>query len=497
MMKFVGRQVELDMLHQFYHAKRAGLMILYGRRRVGKTQLLSHWLKLNRIEYALYWTAPLQNAALQLRGFSQALLRFDRPGRQSLSPGSGFDRWEDALAELAEVASQSRQPFVVVMDEFTNLLKSDPAVPSLFQIAWDHRLSQVPNLRLILTGSLVGLMESQALSARAPLYARATMQYRLRSLPFGHLHEVFPRWSAAERVAAYAVAGGIPGYLELLADAETFPRALVQALTAGSILLTDPSILITDQLRDPMIYESILSAIGSGFHTWREIALMAQVNEASLNYYLQQLLSLELIERRQPVLAPPQGRKGRYYIRDPFLRFYYRFVIPNLSSIQRGEQDAILEAARSDLRAFIGTYIFEELCREWLWAEGALGGLGFMPQQVGAFWAQARGQSVQLDVVAAQPREKRLFIGEAKWGEGQIGRNVLTDLVTRSQRMPQVSEPGWKVQYGLFSRAGFTAATVAAARETEARLVSLPQLEAALIAAARRKPGARTEDIAF
>jgi len=268
------------------------------------------------------------------------------------------------------------------------------------------------------------------------------------------------------------VAGGIPGYLELLADADTFPKALVQALTAGSIMLTDPSILITDQLRDPMIYESILSAIGSGFHTWREIALMAQVNEASLNYNLQQLLSLELIERRQPVLAPPQGRKGRYYIRDPFLRFYYRFVIPNLSSIQRGEQDAILEAARSDLRAFIGTYIFEELCREWLWAEGALGGLGFTPQQVGAFWAQTRGQSVQLDVVAAQPREKRLFIGEAKWGEGQIGRNVLTDLITRSQRMPQVSEPGWKVQYGLFSREGFTAATVASRRLRSQRSTS-------------------------
>src|SRR5205085_9357487 len=138
----------------------------------------------------------------------------------------------------------------------------------------------------------------QALSARAPLYARASMQYRLRPLPFGHLRELFPRWSAAERVAAYAIAGGIPGYLELIADAHSFSAGLTQALTPGSILLTDPSILITDQLRDPMIYESILSALGSGFHTWREIALMSRVDEGSLNYYLQQLLHLELIERR-------------------------------------------------------------------------------------------------------------------------------------------------------------------------------------------------------
>ena len=122
---------------------------------------------------------------------------------------------------------------------------------------------------------------------------------------------------------------------------------------------------------------------------------------------------------------------------------------------------------------------------------------GFTPQQVGAFWAQTRDQSVQLDIVAAQPREKCLFIGEAKWGEGQIGRNVLTDLITRSQRMPEVSEPGWKVQYGLFSREGFTTATVAAARERNARLVSLPQLERQLVAAARLTPGARTKDIAF
>src|SRR5439155_12994727 len=101
--------------------------------------------------------------------------------------------------------------------------------------------------------------------------------------------------------------------------------------------------------------------------TWREIALMSRVDEGSLNYYLQQLLHLELIERRQPVLAPSQSRKGRYFIRDPFLRFYYRFVIPNLTAIQRGQQAAILEALRADLRAFIGTYIFEELCREWVW----------------------------------------------------------------------------------------------------------------------------------
>lgn len=496
-MPFVGRHAELNMLNRFYRTKQAALLVIYGRRRVGKTQLLDHWIKQQHIEPALYWTAAMQNASLQLRDFSQALLRFDPQYGELPSPDFGFATWDLALEHVAKLAERSRTPLVVIIDEFTYLMRSDPAVASLLQRIWDHRLSRVPNLRLVITGSLMGIMENQVLSVQAPLYGRATMQYRLRPLPFGHLSELFRRWSAEERVAGFAVCGGIPGYLNLFEEASDFAGGLTRALDVGSIMLTDPALLISDQLRDPAMYESILAAIGGGAHAWGEIARMAAIAETNLGFYLHQLSDLELIERRDPVLSSPASHRGRYYIRDPFLRFYYRFILPNSTLIQRREIEFVAEKVGQELRAFIGLYIFEELAREWVWSEAVTGGLGFVPDEVGGYWSRQRGQPVQLDVVAVNPSQKRLFIGEAKWGTGQIGREILTDLVARSQRMPQVTETGWQVQYGLFSRHGFTPATIAAAKELKARLVSLPQMEQVLTAAANRQSPNRIGKIEF
>ena len=178
-------------------------------------------------------------------------------------------------------------------------------------------------------------------------------------------------------------------------------------------------------------------------------------------------------------VAPSRSRQGRYHVSDQFLRFYYRFIVPHRTAIERGEIQGAVKKISEDLRAFIGTYVFEELCREWVFYESDRGGLGFLPEQVGGFWTQRRGQAVQLDIVAASRREKHLLIGEAKWGEKPVAREVLTDLVLRSQRMPQVAL-GWSTQYALFARTGFTEATQEMARELKVRLVDLEGLERAL-----------------
>ena len=184
------------------------------------------------------------------------------------------------------------------------------------------------------------------------------------------------------------------------------------------------------------------------------------------------------------LLARPGGRRGRYYVHDHFLRFYYRFVVPHITAIERGYLAAAVNQISVDMRAFIGTYVFEELCREWVLAAAAANDLGFHPEVIGSYWRRYRGAGVQLDVVAANKHERRLFIGEAKWGTGLISRKVLTDLVGRSQRMPQVAE-GWTVDYALFAREGFSDATREAASETGARLISLPEMEQTMVEANR------------
>jgi AAA+ ATPase superfamily predicted ATPase len=209
---------------------------------------------------------------------------------------------------------------------------------------------------------------------------------------------------------------------------------------------------------------------------------MSGVSETALGHYLKMLQELEFVERRQPALSRPNSKSGRYYMQDPFLRFYYRFIVPQLGPIGRGYQAAAAEKINAELHPFLGQHVFEELCREWVWAAAMRKQLDFIPEVVGSYWRGGKVNSVQLDVVAAAPRTKQLLIGEAKWIRGKLPRRELTSLIERSQKMSQVAA-GWKVQYILFAREAFTPALKEAAEVQGARLVSLAELEESLISA--------------
>ena len=480
-MRFVGRRRELQTLESFNRSPKAGLMILYGRRRIGKTRLITQFLE-NHSEYSnLYWVATTHSEAFQRRDFSQTIMRHDPRMSGPPTEDFSFAGWEAALEHLADIVELEEQPYLVVLDEFTYLLRNEPAISSVVQKVWDHRLSHIPQFKLILTGSLIGMMARQVLSYQAPLYGRATEQIRLRPLSYAAVHELFPERGADERVAIFGITGGVPAYLELFTRSKDFVSGLSDdCLASGSIMLTDPAVILYEQLQEPQTYESILSAIAFGFHRWSDIAKMAGVSETALGHYLKVLQELEFIERREPVLSRPTSKRGRYYVSDHFLRFYYRFIVPQLSAIERGYQEAAAAKIQAELRSFLGTHVFEELCREWVWAAAMAGQLEFVPEVVGSYWRRYRGKGVQLDVVSAAPREKRLLIGEAKWGRKPLSRNILTDLVDRSQRMPQVAE-GWHTRYVLFARAGFTEALIEHAKSMDALLVSLDRLESTLI----------------
>ncbi|MCP4425421.1 MAG: ATP-binding protein [Chloroflexi bacterium] len=479
-MKFVGRNRELQTLETFFQSPQASLLILYGRRRIGKTRLVTRFLERHRDTPAFYWMATTHSEAYQLRDFSQAVMRHDPRLAAPPTPDFSFSSWEDALHHLADVAAADAQPHLVVLDEFTYLLRNEPAISSLFQKVWDHRLSQIPQLKLILTGSLIGMMAREVFAYQAPLYGRATAQIRLRPLSYAAVYELFPDRSADERVAIYGVTGGVPAYLDFFTRTSDFVTALREhILVPGSMMMSDPAVILYEQLQEPQTYESVLSAVAAGFHQWSDIAKMAGLPETALGHYLKVLQELEFIERRRPILAKPNSKRGRYFVQDHFLRFYYRFIVPQLGPIERGYQEAATEKIYAGLRPFLGLHIFEELCREWVWAAAMAGQLDFVPETVGSYWRTYRGKGVQLDVVAAAPRQKRLFIGEAKWGRGALSRGALTDLIKRSRRMPQVAE-GWATHYALFAREGFTDALQEKAEAIGGSLISLAQLDRAL-----------------
>ncbi len=476
-MNFVGRNKELGILRQMLASPKAEFAIVYGRRRIGKTRLMTAFLEQNPNIPAMYWMATTHNEVFQLRDFSRAIWQHDSRLSDVAAFDFSFQDWEDALYHLADLVEQDGRPHLIILDEFTYLLRNQPAISSVFQKVWDHRFSHIPQLKLILTGSHIGMMAREVFSYQAPLYGRSTVQMRLRPLSYGALCDLFPARDATERVAIYAVTGGVPAYMELFTRTDRFVSALRDVcLVDGGIMLSDPAVIIYEQLNEPQTYESILAAASAGFHSWSDIAKMVGLADTQIGPYLKLLQELELLERRSPVLAKPTNKKGRYFVKDHFLRFYYRFIVPQRGAIERGYQEAATKKIWAELRGFIGEHVFEELCREWVWAAAMSGQLDFVPEQVGSFWRRYRGQGVQLDVVAAAPREKWLLIGEAKWGVGEVQRQVLTDLIKRSQRMPQVAD-GWQTQYVLFAREGFTDATVDAALEMGVTLVALSKLE--------------------
>jgi AAA+ ATPase superfamily predicted ATPase len=250
------------------------------------------------------------------------------------------------------------------------------------------------------------------------------------------------------------------------------------------IFRVDPLFLLQDQVREPRNYLSVLHAIGDGRHTLDEIAGATGLPKQNVSTYLGRLADLHLVERRTPVtLEPerrPRSRQGRWRLLDPYLRFYFRFVVPNQRALELELMDAVWADVRAQLRAFVGMTAFEELCREWVLVQARSGHLPFAPEDVGSHWAA----DVQVDVAAISWREEALLLGEAKWGTKRVGRALVRELV--EEKTPKVlaalPERGeeWTVHHVFFARAGFTEAAQTEAGQHRVGLVDLGQLAEAL-----------------
>ena len=444
---FHGRAAELRLLDDLWAVPQAALLILYGRRRVGKTRLLTHWMTQTG-RRALYWVAEPTSPHDQLRAFSQAIYNLANP--QHPAPGEfAYATWAQAWQQIAPLTQSAR--LALFVDEFTYLLEAEPGIAGIIQNVWDHTLKQT-NLFLTLSGSHLGMMQRQVLSYQAPLYGRATAQLRLLPLPFGVTRAFFPHYDADERVAVYAIWGGIPAYWERLdPSASISDNIRRQLLTANSLMQEEPRLLLQDFVTEPNNYVSILRAIAHGAREQKEIAGRTGLPSSHISKYLSTLREAGFVERRVPVTARDTSRLGRYHIIDPYLRFYYRFLAARQAQLALGLHDQALAEIRRHLLDFIGTYTWEELCREWLLRAGAVGDLPFVPDQVGSTWTR----QAQVDVAGMNSMEKTLILGECKWSPQQVGHDVLADLVDKT-RLVVPAQGHWTVYYLGFARGGWS-----------------------------------------
>lgn len=472
-MPFYNRKRELAQLDTLFKRPNGQLYVLYGRRRVGKTVLLTHWLE-TRGHRAIFWTADRTSATTQLRLFSQAILAFIEPS-QVIPPDFTYTSWDLLFSEITRLAKHER--LVVILDEFTYLIESDPGLASILQRVWDHRLKQ-SNLLLILTGSHAGMIEREVLAYRSPLYNRATASTHLQPMPFGALAEFFPNYSAEERVTIYGLLGGVPQYFELFQTGLTLEENLQNLLTS-SMILDDAGALLRDQLSEPRNYVAIVSAIASGYTRITEIALMAGLEHTNVSRYLGTLQHLGIVERQVPATEhrPELSKNGHYRITDPYLRYYYRFIAPNRTSLERGLTQQAWANIKQHLAEFVGTFAFEELCREWVLRQGDAGHLPFVPRRVGAFWKR---KGPQVDVVAINNDEHAILLGECKWRNEAVGRGIVKALVDKTEIVVPEPLAEWTVYYAFFSKSGFSEEARREMADKNALWVDLNELDGVL-----------------
>ncbi len=458
---FVDRETELAQLTTLYASNRAELFILYGRRRVGKTELLRAFCA---DKPHLFFIATLSSDHDQLAAFSQQVYRLTHP---SAPDGFTYPSWEAAFRALAERPDR----VIVVLDEFTYLLSGNKAILSILQKVWDETL-RTSQVMLILCGSYIGMMETEVMGYQAPLYGRRTGSALLEPLAVSAVSAFYPHYSPAERLEAWAVLGGMPYYLSAFSDqTDIFTNIRQHILERQGLLYAEPRLLLLEELREPRNYFSILRAIAFGRTRLNEIALGAGVGNSPVTArYLDILQQMHLVQRRVPVTEtqPEKSKKGLYHIVDPFLRFWFRYVHPYQSSLDLGMAEGIMaQRVRPTFDQFV-SYAFEEAARAYL-VRRAPQGLPFLPERIGSWW-DAQGE---IEVVVLSDSEQKAWVGECKWSNNPVGVDILDALIRKARLM--LPDPTWQITLGLFAKTSFTPALQARAADENIQLIEVNQ----------------------
>ena len=458
MTNFVGRDLELLLMHELWESRQAHLMVLYGRRRVGKTTLLAEWMRRKKESdpqaRIIFWVADRDNAESHLRQFSRAIYRCAYPSAPTPENFS-YDHWDDIWQQLAHLSKEGR--LAVIMDEFTYAMGANPALASNLQNNWDHVLKD-SNIFLCLSGSHLGMIQDEVLSGKGALYGRATKKVKLQPLPFGLTASYFPDYSAEERVRLYSVFGGIPQYWRYVNPSEDVAwNVQRQVLSVGGALEDEAIFLLQESVKEPQNYISILKAIANGKFKPSEIEAYTGIRSTHTSQYLNNLMEMGIVNRLYPVTAPDNSRLGRHVITDPFLRFYYRFVASRLSQIASGQTQQALAEFHRHWVDFIGTHTWEEICREWvLRASNHPDILPVFPDRIGSVWTT----EAQIDIVGINYMTKELVLGECKWTAEREKVSVLQALM-ESKTAKVIPSGKWRVYYLGFSKEGWNEHAIA------------------------------------
>lgn len=435
-MKFIDREPELAFLEKKYQSATAELIIIYGRRRIGKTHLIHEFLKNKKP--ALYFLCRLESQVDALRRFNLHLMRTFDDLMLAERPLRDWDAIFDYIAEKAH------QRVIIVIDEFPFLIERTPEIVSLLQDHWDSQL-HATRVMLILMGSSVSMMEKHTLDYQSPLYGRRTGQWKVGRLHPMYLRQIFPTYSVEELMVTFGCLDTIPGYLvKFDPTVDVWTNIKERILAKGEFLHEEPIILLREELRDPSNYMSILSGIAGGFTTFNEIYQRSGLDKSLLSKYLHVLENLGFVQKLYPVTATIKTRlkgKGRYKISDNFIDFWFHHVHAHQEMLEQQMQDDVLDLIKRDIHHYLGPK-FEDFILRSFHALGI-----FSATTLGKWWHK----NVEIDVVALNERENAIFLGECKWRDNVSAPSELNRLIQKARNV-EWNKNTRKEVYGIFAR---------------------------------------------
>ena len=447
---FIGRQRELSSLEKLYNSDKFEFAVIYGRRRVGKTALISKFIE---GKDAIYFMGVESNEKQNLENFSRSIMEF----ASSQAPDSFFPSMQSALEYVFKL-SESRR-IILAIDEYPYVARASKSLASTLQLLID-RYKDNSKLMLILCGSSMSYMEDKVLSYKAPLYGRRTAQMKILPFDFEETCEYLQDFSSDDKALIYGIVGGTPQYLLQIDDNLSVEENIKELfLNPVSFLYEEPTNLLKQEVREPAVYTAVISAIASGASKMSEISSKSNENTSFCSNYLKNLIDLGIVDRETPY-GEKTSRKSIYSIADNMFRFWYRFVFPNMSIISRGAGELAYKSIEPYLPEYMGK-VFEEICKEYLWKELFLGECPVAFSELGRWWGNnpKERRQEEIDIMGEQDKDTALF-GECKWTNEKLNQNVLETLIERSELFNYKTN-----HYYLFSKSGFTTGCKEKAKE--------------------------------
>jgi uncharacterized protein len=459
-MKFLDRTQELASLNNKWIEYTPNLIIVYGKRRVGKTELIKQFIK---DKPAVYFLADKRTTTEHLREVSRLL---GAHFKDFVLEKRGFGEWIEVFQYLK---SRSHEPFVFVIDEYPYLVEVDRSISSVFQKGWDEHLKNT-NIFFILCGSSISIMESEALTYKSPLYGRRTGQILVQPLSFNESWKFFPKQSFDEFLGIYTITGGLPSYLIQLSSELSLKENILKKIFPNTEFLhNEVEFVLKEELREPKNYLSILRAISMGKRKFGEIANETALEKNVLTKYLNTLEHLKLIEKEVPVTENNllKSRKNLYIITDNFFRFWFQYVFPYKSSLEIEQFNEVLRIVDESF-PLLQAATYEKVCREITWN---LSDKIFRFERVGKWWEKEQ----EIDVVGINRQTRQILFGEAKCSAKPVGTNIFEALKQKS-RLVDWEKNSRKEYFILFSKSGFTKEMLSVAKKEKVFLVEKDRL---------------------